>query len=558
MKTSYRLPMVLLLASTGRMVSFTALRAFATTGSGLSARTTSATSTRWNTGRSTSKGGWKGGLASLEMCAPAAGVQAVVPASTSSASDNRARRTRVRSILEAADESIIGSKVIIKGWVRTKREQKTFAFVEVNDGSSLQGLQVIVNNDLPSYGEIERVSTGASVSVTGVIAESPGKGQRFEVKATELKVVGECPSEYPLQKKRHTLEFLRSIAHLRPRTATIAAVARVRAALAFATHEFFRQQGFQYLQTPIVTASDCEGAGEMFRVTTLPVGTETKATDADDFFGKPTFLTVSGQLSAETYACALGDVYTFGPTFRAENSQTTRHLAEFNMIEPEMAFADLEDDMDNAEEFVKHVVRYAMAECAADLNFFQSFYDKKLLSRLQALCDTPFARVEYSEAVELLQAEIANPKDPKSKKEWQYPDVNFGSDLQTEHERWLAEEHFNRPTFVYNYPREIKAFYMRDNEDKKTVAAMDLLVPGVGELIGGSQREERLDVLLAKMEEFDLDEKDYSWYLDLRRFGSVPHAGYGLGFERLVCYVTGIENIRDAIAFPRYPGSAEF
>ncbi|CAM9912230.1 unnamed protein product [Pylaiella littoralis] len=472
----------------------------------------------------------------------------------------RAKRTRVKAIMEATDDALLGKTVAVKGWVRTKRDQKTFSFVEVNDGSCMKGVQVVIPSDVPTYSEVERLSTGASVSVTGVVVESPGKGQRFEVKAEEVHVVGECPSDYPLQKKRHTLEFLRGIAHLRPRTNTIAAVARVRSALAQATHDFFRGEGFLYLQSPIITASDCEGAGEMFRVTTLPsqvseVPTlEDGSTDySQDFFGKPAFLTVSGQLSGETHACALGDVYTFGPTFRAENSQTARHLAEFWMIEPEMSFADLRDDMDNAEAFVKHVVSHAMEVCGPDLEFFNKFYDKQLLERLQRIKDKPFVRVRYADAVTALQEEIA--KDPSK---WAFPDVEFGTDLQTEHERWLAETQYDTAVFVYDYPRDIKAFYMRDNEDGKTVAAMDLLVPGVGELIGGSQREERLEQLEAKMVEFNLSPEDYWWYNDLRRYGSVPHAGYGLGFERLVCYVTGVENIRDAIAFPRSPGSAEF
>jgi len=467
---------------------------------------------------------------------------------------------KVKQIFESSDD-VIGKEVVVKGWVRTKRSQKTFSFIEVNDGSTPKGIQIVAQAELESYGEVDKLVTGSAVAVRGTIVESPGKGQKFEVKATEVELVGDCSgAEYPLQKKRHTLEFLRGIAHLRPRTNTLASVSRVRSALAQATHDFFKEQGFLYLQSPIVTASDCEGAGEMFRVTTLPSAVDklpkTKEGEIDyskDFFGKPAYLTVSGQLSAETYACALGDVYTFGPTFRAENSQTSRHLAEFWMIEPEMAFADLDGVIDNAERFVKHVVKHALETCPDDLAFFNSFYDKTLLTRLNKLVEQPFARVEYSEAVSLLQAEIA-----KDKSKWQFPDVEFGTDLSTEHERWLAETKFEAATFVYNYPRDIKAFYMRDNADGKTVAATDLLVPGIGELIGGSQREERLDVLEKKLKEFGLEPEDYWWYLDLRRYGSTPHGGYGLGFERLVCYVTGIENIRDAIAYPRYPGNAEF
>eukprot|EP00614_Pseudopedinella_elastica_P025822 CAMPEP_0172618238 /NCGR_PEP_ID=MMETSP1068-20121228/78043_1 /TAXON_ID=35684 /ORGANISM="Pseudopedinella elastica, Strain CCMP716" /LENGTH=530 /DNA_ID=CAMNT_0013424341 /DNA_START=78 /DNA_END=1670 /DNA_ORIENTATION=- len=481
-----------------------------------------------------------------------------------------APRMRVRQIQDSDASQVVGKEVYLKGWVRTLRAQKSLAFIEVNDGSSRQGLQAVVDaSSCPSFDAVSTLSTGAAVSVRGVVVESPGKGQKYELSARVVELVGACPDDYPLQKKRHSLEFLRTIAHLRPRTNTIAAVARVRSVLAFATHEFFQGEGFSYLQSPLITASDCEGAGEMFRVTTLPANikelplTEDKSSIdfKEDFFGKAAYLTVSGQLSGETYACALGDIYTFGPTFRAENSQTTRHLAEFHMIEPEMAFCDLDGAMNNAEEYVKFAVRRALEKCADDLKFFNDFYDKTLLDRLSRLRDEPFKRLEYKEAVKLLQAEIA--KDPTK---WQYPEVNFGTDLATEHERWLSETWAGgRCCFVYNYPRTIKAFYMRDNADgggeggtEGTVAACDLLVPGIGELIGGSQREERYDVLVEKMEEFGLDPKDYWWYLDLRKYGSVPHAGYGLGFERLVCYVTATDNIRDAIAFPRFPGNAEF
>lgn len=426
------------------------------------------------------------------------------------------------------------------------------------------------NVDENTLKELDEVTTGAAVEVVGPLVKSQGGKQAVEVAATSLRVVGACPADsYPLAKKRHTLEYLRTIAHLRPRTNTVAAVARVRSVLAGAVHEFFQQQGFLYVQTPLITASDCEGAGELFRVTTfntdqpsdLPLlkDDDGKPTDqidySQDFFGKPAFLTCSGQLSAETHACALGDVYTFGPTFRAENSQTTRHLAEFNMLEPEMAFADLESAMRNAEDMLKFIVQKVLDNCQEDLTFFQKFYEKKLLQRLEKLVSKPFARVSYREAIAYLQEEIA--KDPSK---WQFPDVEFGTDLATEHERWLAETKFESAVFVYNYPKAIKAFYMRDNDEDngETVNAMDLLVPGVGELVGGSQREERLEVLEEKMRALDLEPADYWWYLDLRRFGSVPHAGYGLGFERLVTYVCGVENIREAIAFPRYPGSAEF
>ena len=482
---------------------------------------------------------------------------------SSSDAERGLERWKVKRILEA-DEDCVGKQVVVRGWVRTVRDQKQFCFVEINDGSSLIGVQTVADSAIPSYSVCSQLSTGAAAEVVGTITKSLGKGQKYEVKASEVRLIGDSPPDsYPLQKKRHSQEFLRTIAHLRPRTNTISAVARVRSALALATHVFFQQQGFIYLQSPLITASDCEGAGEMFRVTTLPLNdleklprSEADANSADfskDFFGKPSFLTVSGQLSGETYACALGDIYTFGPTFRAENSQTSRHLAEFHMIEPEMAFANLWDAMENAEKFVKFVVRHAMDTCAGDFDFFEKFLDKDVKARLARLVDKPFARVAYREAVRLLQEEIS--KDPSK---WQYPVVEFGTDLQTEHERWLAEQKFNSCVFVHNYPRKIKAFYMRDNADGETVDSFDLLVPGIGELVGGSQREERLETLRAKMHDFSLREEDYWWYLDLRRYGSVPHAGYGLGFERLVCYVTGVENIREAIAYPRFPSSCEF
>jgi len=478
-----------------------------------------------------------------------------------------ARRVKTVDATESDEE------VSIKGWVRTVRKQKTLAFVEVNDGSSMSGIQCVLpfeNVDEETLKEIENLTTGCSVNAVGQIVKSQGGKQSVELSATSLRIVGTCPSDtYPLAKKRHSLEYLRTLAHLRPRTNTLAAVSRVRSKLAGSIHAFFQNEGFSYVQTPLITASDCEGAGEMFRVTTLDiddVDTLPRAKDddgkplsgvdyAEDFFGKAAFLTVSGQLGGETHACALGDVYTFGPTFRAENSQTARHLAEFWMVEPEMAFADLTSAMDNAENMLKDVVGVALKECDEDLTFFSKFFDKGLKDRLEKLVSTPFVRVSYREAIGYLQEEIA--KDPSK---WQFPEVEFGTDLATEHERWLAETKFESAVFVYNYPKSIKAFYMRDNDDDggETVNAMDLLVPGVGELVGGSQREERLDVLIEKMKELDLDVEDYWWYLDLRRFGSVPHAGYGLGFERLVTYVCGIENIRDAIAFPRYPGNAEF
>jgi len=492
--------------------------------------------------------------------------------STTSAENTPTGGAQVLKRVKAANAIPSDEVVSIKGWVRTVRKQKTLAFVEVNDGSSLSGIQCVLTFDAiddASKKEIDKLATGCSVEVTGKIVASQGK-QKLEVSGSSIRIVGQCPGEtYPLAKKRHSLEYLRTLAHLRPRTNTIAAVARVRSTLAGAVHRFFQDSGFVYVQTPLITASDCEGAGEMFRVTTMDLdnvnelplakdddGTPTGGVDfKEDFFAKPAYLTVSGQLGGETHACALGDVYTFGPTFRAENSQTSRHLAEFNMVEPEMAFADLESAMNNAEDMLKYVVKDVLKNCDEDLTFFNKFYNKGLKDSLQKVVSKPFIRLSYREAIGYLQEEIA--KDPSK---WQFPTVEFGTDLATEHERWLAEDKFESCVFVYNYPKQIKAFYMRGNDEDQgeTVNAMDLLVPGVGELVGGSQREDRIDVLMEKMAELDLDPEDYWWYLDLRRYGSVPHSGYGLGFERLVCYVTGIENIRDAIAFPRFPGNAEF
>lgn len=491
--------------------------------------------------------------------------------STASAED-ASTGAQVRKRVKAANATPSDEVVAIKGWVRTVRKQKTLAFVEVNDGSNLSGIQCVLTFDEideASKQEIDKLTTGCSVEVTGIVVASQGK-QKLEVSSSSIRIVGACPGEtYPLAKKRHSLEYLRTLAHLRPRTNTIAAVARVRSTLAGAVHRFFQDSGFVYVQTPLITASDCEGAGEMFRVTTMDLdnvnelpmakdeeGNPTGGVDfREDFFAKPAYLTVSGQLGGETHACALGDVYTFGPTFRAENSQTSRHLAEFNMVEPEMAFADLESAMNNAEDMLKYVVKEVLEKCEEDLTFFNKFYNKGLKDSLNKVVSKPFIRLSYRDAIGYLQEEIA--KDPSK---WQFPEVEFGTDLATEHERWLAEDKFESCVFVYNYPKQIKAFYMRDNDEDQgeTVNAMDLLVPGVGELVGGSQREDRIDVLMAKMAELDLDPEDYWWYLDLRRYGSVPHSGYGLGFERLVCYVTGIENIRDAIAFPRFPGNAEF
>jgi len=465
-------------------------------------------------------------------------------------------RTKLKEIKHFAnEEKFVGKELTIKGWVRTVRIQKTFTFIEVNDGSTLSNLQVIVNADLADYNAIiEQLSTGCSVAIDGVIVKSPGKEQGLEMQAQSIKVLGICDAEvYPLQKKRHSFEFLRTIAHLRPRTNTIGAVTRVRNALAYATHQFFQEKSFLYIHTPIITASDCEGGGEMFQVTTLnldktPRNPENQVDFSKDFFEKPAYLTVSGQLNGEIYACALSDIYTFGPTFRAENSNTSRHLAEFWMIEPEMAFADLKDNMDLAEAYLKYVIKYVLDHCAEDMEFFNKHISTDILERMRQVVEVPFARATYTEAVQILE---------NAGKTFEFP-VKWGLDLQSEHERYLAEEHFKKPVIITDYPKEIKAFYMRTNEDQKTVAAMDVLVPKIGEIIGGSQREERLEILEAKLEEFHLSAKDYWWYLELRKYGSIPHAGFGVGFERLVQFATGMENIRDVIAFPRYSGSAEF
>lgn len=453
-------------------------------------------------------------------------------------------RTSIVKVLKS--ESSPG-KIQVKGWVRTKRDSKAFSFIELNDGSCLANLQIVADATLDGYEEsIVYLTTGASIAVTGNVVESQGKRQRWEMQATAVEVLGTAEEDFPLQKKGHSMEFLRSIAHLRPRSNLFGAVFRVRSRMAFAIHQFFQDQGFVYVHTPIITASDCEGAGEMFRVVTMD-GDEIKMGD-DEFFGKPSYLTVSGQLEGETFACALSDIYTFGPTFRAENSHTSRHASEFWMIEPEMAFCDLDRDMDTAEAMVKYLVCDALESCSEDLAFFGKFVDKGLIERLEFVRDRPFERVSYTEAVEILTA---------SGQEFEYP-VEYGHNLQSEHERYLTETHFKCPITVYNYPADIKPFYMRKNDDGKTVAAMDVLVPGIGEIVGGSQREERLDVLQANLEEHDLSKEEYDWYIDLRRFGTVPHAGFGLGFERLLMFVTGVHNIRDVIPFPRTPGSADF
>ena len=445
-------------------------------------------------------------------------------------------------------------EVVVRGWVRTNRSSNKFGFIELNDGTFFKSVQVVYEQSIISnFDEISKAPIAAALMVKGTVALTPEAKQPFEIKAKEVVIEAGSEADYPLQKKRHSMEFLREIAHLRPRSNTFSAVFRVRSLVAHAIHCFFQDNGFVYVHTPIITGSDCEGAGEMFRVTTLdmndlPKGEDGKTNYETDFFGKETSLTVSGQLEAETFAMAFRRIYTFGPTFRAENSNTARHASEFWMIEPEVAFADLEDNMDLAEAMIKYIIRYVMENAPEEMQFFNSFIDKGLLARLNNIVESEFARITYTEAVGLLL---------KADKEFQYP-VEWGIDLQTEHERYITEEIFNKPVFVTDYPKDIKAFYMRLNDDNKTVAACDLLVPGVGEIIGGSQREERYDVLTDRMKELGLDEKDYWWYLDLRKYGGVKHAGYGLGFERIIMYITGMSNIRDVLPFPRTPKSAEF
>ncbi|MDJ0952882.1 MAG: asparagine--tRNA ligase [Acidimicrobiia bacterium] len=462
------------------------------------------------------------------------------------------KRTLIKHVLVS---DAIGEPVKVAGWVRTRRDSKGgFSFVEINDGSSFSGIQVIVPGELENYeSEVLHVTIGSAIAVEGELVESPGKGQRVEIHATRVTIYGLAdPDDYPLQKKRISFEKLRDIAHLRPRTNTFGAVARVRNALAYATHKFYQDRDFLYLHAPMITGSDAEGAGEMFRVTTLEPGAAPQAGGSvdysQDFFGKPTFLTVSGQLSAETYASALDRVYTFGPTFRAENSNTRRHLAEFWMIEPEVAFADLSDNADLAEDYIRYMFQYVIEKCPDDLAFFDKWVEEGLLDRLHTLATSEFRRITYTEAIAALE---------KAEGEFEFP-VRWGSDLQSEHERYLTEVVFDQPVIVVDYPKDIKAFYMRRNDDGKTVAAMDVLLPGVGEIVGGSQREERHDVLLESIREKGLPEEEYWWYLDLRRFGTVPHAGFGLGFGRMVQFTTGMQNIRDAIPFPRTPNSAEF
>jgi asparaginyl-tRNA synthetase len=445
--------------------------------------------------------------------------------------------TKIKHIL-TNPEKFIGKVVEIAGWVKTVRAQKNVSFMHINDGSCFSNLQII--------GDINDITTGSSVKILGEIMKSPAQGQPVEMKAKDIHIFGKCDvNKYPLQKKTHSFEFLRTIAHLRSRTNTQGALARVREELTFATHKFFHDNGFLFLPAPIITGSDCEGGGELFRVTTLPPKEENLT---KDYFGKAAYLTVSGQLNAETFACALGSVYTFGPTFRAEGSETSRHLSEFWMIEPEMAFCDINCLMDTAEKYIKYMVEAALTNCKEDLLFFDNFLQKGLISKLEKSLKNPFTRVSYTDAIAILE---------KSGQNFEFP-VKWGISLQSEHERFLAEKYFNNIVIVYNYPKDIKAFYMRQNEDGKTVAAMDILAPGIGEIVGGSQREERLDILQQKLKEFKLKEEDYWWYLELREYGSVPHAGFGLGFERFLYFVTGIENIRDLIPFPRYPGHVEF
>ncbi|MBC6991606.1 asparagine--tRNA ligase [Hymenobacter sp. BT491] len=461
------------------------------------------------------------------------------------------RRSSVQELLRSQE---LEREVLVKGWVRTRRGNKYVQFIAVNDGSTIHNLQVVADAEKFPEETLKDVATGACVAVRGQLVASQGKGQTVEIQAIDIEVLGKAdPETYPLQKKGHSLEFLREIAHLRPRTNTFGAVLRVRHALAFAIHQYFNDHGFYYVHTPIITGSDAEGAGQMFRVTTLPPEHPPRTADGsvdykEDFFGKQTNLTVSGQLEGEIAALALGKVYTFGPTFRAENSNTARHLAEFWMIEPEMAFYDLQDNMDLAEDFLKSLVRYALEKCPDDLQFLNDQYDKELLGRLQFVVDNGFQRLTYTEAVEILKG---------AKQKFEFP-VDWGTDLQSEHERYLVEKHFKKPVILTDYPKDIKAFYMKLNDDDRTVRAMDVLFPGIGEIIGGSQREENLEKLQARMAQMNVPEEELWWYLDLRRFGSAPHAGFGLGFERLVLFVTGMANIRDVIPFPRFPKNAEF
>jgi asparaginyl-tRNA synthetase len=463
--------------------------------------------------------------------------------------------TRIKDAL--AGKPAIDSDITIKGWVRTRRDSKAgFSFINVHDGSCFDGIQVVAPGELDNYtSEVQKLTSGCAVECSGTLVESAGRGQQFEIQAQSIEVAGwvQDPETYPIQPKQHSFEFLREVAHLRPRTNTFGAITRVRHVTAQAIHRYFHERGYYWINTPIITGSDAEGAGDMFRVSTLDLANlptkENGSIDfSQDFFGKETFLTVSGQLNVEGYCLALSNVYTFGPTFRAENSNTSRHLAEFWMVEPEIAFADLDDLADVAEDFLKYIFKAVLEECPEDMAFFEQRIEPAAISRLKTLIDTIFVRIDYAEAIEILKSAPVK---------FEYP-AEWGLDLQTEHERYLTEKHFNAPVVVMNYPTEIKAFYMRLSDDEKTVAALDVLAPGIGEIIGGSQREERLDVLERRMDELELDKEGYDWYLDLRRYGTVPHSGFGLGFERLVNYITGMTNIRDVIPYPRVPGKAEF
>lgn len=450
-------------------------------------------------------------------------------------------------------ETLLNQEIEISGWVKKIRSQKNFGFIEINDGSFFKGIQVVYDTTLLNFDEVSRISISSSVIVRGTLVNSEGSGQNFEIKAKEIEIIQKADLDYPLQNKRHSFEFLRTIAHLRPRTNTFSAVFRVRSVLAYAIHKFFQENGFVYTHTPIITGSDCEGAGEMFRITTFDLNNIPKNEDGTidttkDFFGKETNLTVSGQLNAETYCSAFRNVYTFGPTFRAEESNTSRHAAEFWMIEPEIAFGDLNANMELAEDMIKYIINYVLKECPEEMEFFNKFIEKGILDKLNHIISSDFEKITYTEAIEILL---------KCNKKFEYK-VEWGIDLQSEHERYLAEEYFNKPVFVTDYPKDIKAFYMKLNDDKKTVRAMDLLAPGIGEIVGGSQREDNLGLLEERMKQTGLNVEDYSFYLDLRKYGSFPHSGFGLGFERILMYITGITNIRDVIPFPRTPKNAEF
>lgn len=460
-----------------------------------------------------------------------------------------------RSIKEIfnSGEQYLNKELRLTGWVRTVRTSKDFGFIELNDGSHFHNLQIVFDQSLPNFNEVSKLGVGSALIVQGVLVASPGANQALEVKAGEIMIENACPADYPLQKKRHSLEFLRTIAHLRPRTNTYSAVFRLRSVVAYAVHKFFQERGFVYVNTPIITGSDAEGAGEMFRVSTLNLENvpRTEQGEVDfhqDFFGRETNLTVSGQLNAECFSLAFKNVYTFGPTFRAENSNTARHAAEFWMIEPEISFADLNDNMQMAEDMTKYVIQYALEHCPNEMDFFNKFVDKELFNRLNNVLESKFGHLTYTDAIQILK---------KADVKFEYP-IEWGLDLQTEHERFLTEKVFGKPVFISDYPKEIKAFYMRQNEDGKTVAAMDLLVPGVGELIGGSQREERIDLLTKRIKELGMEEANYWWYLELRKYGGVRHAGFGLGFERLIMYLSGMSNIRDVIPFPRTVKYADF